>query len=534
MNPKRVFALMLAVWMVICLLTSCKPNPSDLQTTESSSESSSEQKPNDSEFSPSVFADLLENAIRSETRFSVDYNVRQQHRYSDISFARAFLQIHLEAELRLAGQPCFAYSVHNDERGEDLFLFYYDGYLYRKDTDMQYKYPLDWEKAKEGIPFHPFLGLFGENWKEIFTNAVITKEENGNMTASAEIDLHDYLEYAKAYLKFFGGNHAQMNEYDSLSPISFSVTIDENGRLLSYLLDMTMESLDRSGSSYPVDYDITAVFHEIADDFTVSVPSESEREDYPESEPEISEITLDDFVRRFLLANENTGNAVYTKMTTVANAVYHSGDTKFEVPYLNITQVDHSNPKKPHVSMVETLNFFGFLYQTEIYYKDEIYYYAVGGEKFSVSYPAEEYLANMEASAKEKAEAGISTFFMNDVMLSHAILNVNPDQSVSALISFDGETQRASIFHNIKSLYNDDFNAIPDAKISDARVCMTLNRFNQMTAYFLEVTVSAETSAGPSVIKYSIEYQLEYSETPCEIVFPDGLNTENYPLRVND
>ena len=184
--------------------------------------------------------------------------------------------------------------------------------------------------------------------------------------------------------------------------------------------------------------------------------------------------------------------------------------------------------------MVETLNFFGFLYQTEIYYKDEIYYYAVGGEKFSVSYSAEEYLANMEASAKEKAEAGISTFFMNDVMLSHAILTVNSDQSVSALISFDGETQRASIFHSIKSLYNDDFNAIPDAKISDARVCMTLNRFNQMTAYFLEVTVSAETSAGPSVIKYSIEYQLEYSETPCEIVFPDGLNTENYPLRVNE
>jgi hypothetical protein len=362
---------------------------------------------------------------------------------------------------------------------------------------------------------------------------VITKENDGKMTASVEVDLHDYLENAKKYLKFFGGNHDQMTEFDPLSPISLSVTLDGNGRLCSYVLDMMMESFDNKGKIYPVDYNITAEWNEIPEDFSLSLPTESEREAYPESEPDISEITLIDFVRRFLLANENAEKAVYTKMTTLGNAIYHSGNTKFEVPYQNITQVDNSNPKKPHVSMVETLNFFGMLQHTEIYYKDEVYYYSIGNEKFSVSYPAEEYLANMEASAKEKAEAGISTFFMNDVMLSHAILTVNPDQSVSALISFDGETQRASIFHNIKSVYNDDFNAIPDAEISDARVCMTLNRFNRMTAYFLEVTVSAETGAGPSVVRYSIEYQLEYSENPREIVFPDGLNQENYPLRAN-
>lgn len=531
MNKKRVFACMLAIWMMICLLTSCNPNSSDSQTTESSSESSSEQKPNDSAISFSAFADLLENALNTKQQLSVDYHVRQHHIYSEISFARVFLEIHLEADLRFAEQPCFAYSIRNDERGEDLFLFYHDGYLYRKETEMQYKYPLSWEKAKEGLPSHPFLGLFGENWKAIFANAEITEAENGYLTANAQIDLHDYLENAKKYLKFFGGNHDRMTEYDALSPISFSVTIDENGRILSLSVDMTMDSVDNHGRTYPVDYNINAEFHEISDDFAVSVPTESERAEYPESEPDISEITLSDFVRRFFLANANAGKAVYTQMITVGNAVYDSGDTKFEVPYQNITQVDNSNPKKPHVSMVETLNFFGFLQHTEIYYKDEIYYYSIGGEKFSVSYPAEEYLANVEASAKEKAEAGISTFFMSDLMLSHAILTINPDQSVSALISFDGETQRASIFHNIKSVYNDDFNVIPGAQISDARVCMTLNRFNQMTAYFMEVTVSAETSAGPSVVKYSIEYQMEYSEQPREIVFPDGLNQENYPLR---
>ena len=179
MNKKRVFACILAALLTACSLTSCKPNSSDLQTTENPSESSSQQKPNDSVISSAAFADLLETALASEKQISMDYNVRQHHIYNDISFARSFLQINLEADLRSQEHPCFAYSVCNDESGEDLLLFYHEGYLYRKETDTQYKYPLAWEKAKEGIPFHPFLNLFGENWKEIFANAVITKENDG-------------------------------------------------------------------------------------------------------------------------------------------------------------------------------------------------------------------------------------------------------------------------------------------------------------------------------------------------------------------
>ena len=51
-----------------------------------------------------------------------------------------------------------------------------------------------------------------------------------------------------------------------------------------------------------------------------------------------------------------------------------------------------------------------------------------------------------------------------------------------------------------------------------------------MTSYSLNVTVTADTGSGPTDMQYFIEYQLEYSEEKKEIVFPDNLNFENYPL----
>jgi len=534
MKQKKVIAYTLAAMLTACSLTACKPNPFETQTTERTEASTSaEQKPNDSVHTAAAFVNRLETALE-ETRFSVDYNVWQYHQYSDVSVARGFFQIALKADLSHAEQPRYSYSYHHDEGGEERFRFYDDGYLYKKENEEQYKYPASWEKAKEGIPFHPFLTLFGENWKEIFAGAELTEAENGNITAQAEIDLLDHLETAKTYLKFFGGKHDQMTEYDSLVPIHLSVTLDKNGRMVSYRVEMTMESYDSRGRTYPVDYTIDAMFHPVSEDFTLSLPNDTEREAYPESEPEISEITLSDFVRRYFLANENAQKVVYTKMKTIANVIYHTNGIKFELPRETVTQLDLSNPKKPHTSIVEIMNFFGTEQKTEFYYKDETYYCAVGNEKYSLPYPAEEYLAAMEQTAQEKAEAGVNTFFIHDTMLAHAILTVNPDQSVSALMSFDGETQRDNIFHNIQSVYNDNYHEIPSAVISDARVCMTLNRFNQLKSYILEVTVSVDTDTDPREMKYSIEYQLEYSETPREIDFPEDLNTENYPLRVSE
>ncbi len=536
MNKKTAFACILAAMMAFSL-TSCKPNNTEMTTpSETTASSSSEQNGNESVIA-SEFADRLEAALNAETRLSIDFDINQKHIYSDSFAVEASFYAKLQGDMRQDGNPCFSYSIHTDSDEEaELLLFYDAGYLYRKDSEEQYKYPLDWEKAREGIPFHIFRSLFGNEWKDVFYGAQISQAEDGSITAVTEISLADYLENVKSYLKYFGGtHHEQMNDSDeNLAPIRLSVSLDKNGRMSSYSVEMTLETPDQHGVCYPVVYTVSATSHATAENFIVALPDVSEREKYVESEPDISEITLSEFVRRFSLSDQMSEKAVYTKMTTTATAIYSINGSEFKVPLSDITQIDLSDPKKPNVSVVEVMDLLGLIQKTEIYYKDEVYYYAIGNEKYSVAYPADQYLANVEAAAKEKAEAGISTFFVTDAMLSHAILTVNPDQTVSAVMYFNGETQKDNIFHNIKSIYNDDFSSMDGVQISDACVSVVLDRYNYMTSYCLEVTVSANTGNGITSMRYFIQYQLEYSEQPKEIVFPNDLDFENYPPLISD
>ncbi|MBQ3489135.1 MAG: hypothetical protein IJA86_00910 [Clostridia bacterium] len=532
MNKKNVFAGIFAVLLAIFALTACKPSHTDSETTEKREESSSEQNQNDFEISARNFADRVEAALASETRLFIDFDITQKHIYSDSFSSQSGLFVRLQADMSNAENPCFSYCMKtNPDSEEFLFLFYDGGYIHRKDSEEQYKYPISWEKAKENIPFHLFLTLFGENWKEIFSDAQIFLAEDHSVTAYMGLPLSEYLENAKTYLKFFGGTqHENMSETDAgLEPIFLSVTLDENGRIRSYSVDITMEAPNQKGSIYPVEYTVRATLEETAENFRVEMPDPSERAEYREAEPEISEITLEEFIRRFSLSDEKSQKAIYTKMITNANAIYSINGMEYKVPLSDITQLDLSDPKKPNISVVEIMDFFGVLQSTEIYYKDEIYYYAIGGEKYSVFYPAEKYLSNVQASAQEKAEAGVSTFFMTREMLSHAIFTVNPDQLVTAVIYFDGEIQKKNILHNINSIYNDDFSTVENVSLSNARVSVTLDRYNYMTAYFLDVTVTADMGSGPTVMHYSIQYQFEYSDQPVEIIFPDDLNFENYP-----
>ena len=534
MSPfiKRTLACLLAVLLTACAVTSCTPGKPPQETTASTEAetSASEEKPNEPE--ENGFAERLEAALQRETKLFLEFDIRQKHIYSATEAFEAAFYARLQGDLQNGENPCFAYSIHTSAEAEpEMLLFYDEGILYRRDSEEQYRYPLAWERAREGIPFHALQALFGEDWKEIFSEARITEAEDGSVTAVTEIPLGAYLENVRAYLKHFGGNrHEQMQAADGgLTPIRLSVTLEPQGRMSSYAVEIVMEAPDGQGGVYPVIYTVSAVSHAAKEDFTVEMPSKEEREAYAETEPDITEISLADFVRRFALADEMSAKAVYTKMTTNAKATYRFGESFFEVPLSDVTQIDLSDPTKPNVSVVEIIDLLGTVEKTEIYYKDEVYYYSVGGRKYSAAYPAEQYLANVQASAKEKAEAGISTFFMTDAMLSHAILTVNPNQSVSAVTYFNGETQRDNIFYQIKSLYNDDFGNMPDAKISNACVSVTLDRYHYLTAYSLEVTVLSNADTGPSELHYFIEYRLEYSERETEIVFPDGLNTENYP-----
>ena len=535
MKKKRIMAGVLAMLLSACCMTACKSNQTDEHTSTKTESTSSTEKNQENEemnvISVNEFVNSLENAYLSESRFSIDYKISNKYIRSESSVMEKWFFVQLQADVSHAENPCFSYAIRKNLTAEpELLLFYENGYLYRKDETEQYKYLLEWEKAKAGIPFHPMYAIFGENWKTVFEEAVISVGEDQSVKAVVEIPLADHLESVKEYLKYFGlENHEQIEENDGeLLPIVLSVTLDSNGAFLSQSVEMIMETSAQNGEYDSVVYTVLASANQISEDFTVSIPSEEEREKYPEAEPEITEITLQDFVRRLSLADQKAQKAVYTKMITNANAVYHSVGGLFVIPVTTVTEVDLSNPKKPCVSMVEMMEFSGGIQKTEVYYKDEIYYYAIGNYKFSVPYSFEEYNASVEATAKDKAEAGISTFFITDEMLSKAVLTVNSDQSVSAVIVFDGETQRKNIFYNIKSVFNDDYSEMTNTVISNTRVSIILDRMNCMTGYYLEATVSFEENGKLTELQYFIEYQLEYSEFPREIIFPDDLNRENY------
>jgi hypothetical protein len=167
----------------------------------------------------------------------------------------------------------------------------------------------------------------------------------------------------------------------------------------------------------------------------------------------------------------------------------------------------------------------GIVRKKEVYYKDDVYYYSENGNKIALPYPAEEYLANAEAIAKEKAEAGITTFFLSAQMLEQAVFTVGDDQSVSAVMEFDGNIQQKNIFYQINSIYNDDLYAMQNVSIRKTSLAVTLDRFNHLTSYTLTVTASIELSGVQALATYSIQYHMDYSETPREIDFPDDLES---------
>ena len=144
-----------------------------------------------------------------------------------------------------------------------------------------------------------------------------------------------------------------------------------------------------------------------------------------------------------------------------------------------------------------------------------MYYYTANGRRFAISYPAEEYLADVEAAAKEKAEAGISSFFLSADMLANAVLTVNPDQSVSAVMDFDGTTQEKNIFHQIKSVYNDDLSVMMNGEFLSCSLAVTLDRFNYLTSYTLTVTAEIESNGTRALATYAIQYHFDYSESQC-------------------
>ena len=526
MNKKNVFYRFAALLLAVLLLSACSPTPSDPNETTAFSSDTQPPKPS---VNASGFAERLAETLEQQTLFDIDFDIREKHDYAPGSSMEKAMFVRLEADFSNSENLHFLYSMKRNPAAEEpeILLFYDKGYFYVKDINSLYKQPASLTQATNGLPFEPLTVLFADDLKEIFGKAALSEHADGSLTATVETPVSYFSENVGPFLQIFG-----IEQEGSAENIYGSIRADarmNTDTILSYTVVIETEIIRRDGTSYPVKYTVKAEYEPIGENFAPALPDADARLSYMEAEPEISEITASAFAARFEKSDAVADRALYTQMTTNAVATYFFSENSVSVPLLNVTAIDLSKPRSPKVSVIETKNMFGTVSKTEIYYKDGVYYYALDGKRFSIPYPEEEYLANVEASAKEKEEAGITSMFLTADMLEGAVFTVHPDQAVTAFIRFNGETQRKNIFYNIKSLYNDEFSEMQDVSISESKVSVTLDRFNRLLSYTLETAVSATSNGMPAVLKYAIQYSFVYSETPREVDFPDDLNTQNYP-----
>ena len=527
MIKKRLLSLILAVLIAAFTLTSChRGRPSGTSGTTDPSTALPQKNPlNTAE----GFAARLQNALNA-VRVDTDFEVREKHTYSPASIMERGMVAKWQSDFSDAENPKFLYTAQRNPNAEapDLLLFYDNGFFYVKDSHSQYRQPADLGYAKGNIPCDGLTALLGNKWAEAFADAVITEQSDGTVTATVILSLFREAETVTEYLKLFGieaSAHPYGMDGDHCEIV---ISISMNGeRLLSYTIETTMSGFDVNREMYPVTYTVKAVCRDVGNAFSPSLPDEEAREGYIEAEPEISDITAEEFLRRFVKSDEVSSNAVYTEMITNSSVIYEfSEGYQVEIPILNITAIDLSDPRAPKISVVETkTDAMGLVRKKEVYYKDDVYYYSENGNKVAIPYPAEEYLANAAAIAKEKAESGITTFFLSAQMLEQAVFTVGPDQSVSAFMEFDGNSQQKNIFYQINSIYNDDLYEMQNVSILKSTLAVTLDRFNHMTSYTLTVTASIEWNGVQAIATYSIRYHLNDSETPREIDFPDDLES---------
>ena len=519
---KRFPSCLLALILAMCVLTSCRPgDPSGTDGTTTSTPPSAN--------SPNIvqnFADCLENAVLNETQSNISFEVKEIHRYDPSSTMEKRSYATWISDLSDRENPSFIYSAQRNPNAEEpeILLFYDSGYLYVKDSKNQYRQPASLSQAADGFSANVLASLFGDRITEIFQDASVAENADGTLTAVLEASLEDHAEAILGYLSGFGIS-ASGTAYEA-SPLTVTVTM-AGDTILSYHIVSVMEAT-RSGNIYPATYSVSAVCHEIGADFSVPLPDESARAQYPEAEPSIDTITAEEFLRRFEKSGEKANAALYTEMTTNASAMYEfSNGSLVTVPLRGVTKLDISDPKAPKIAVIEAKDMMGLILRTEMYYKDDTYYLLSNGQHMVMSYPAEEYLKNVEASAKEKEEAGISSIFLTEEMLAQAVFTIGADQSVRAFMQIDGKTQEKNIFYQINALYNDDLSEMQNVVFLETEVAVTIDRFNDMRAYALTVTVSAESNGKPAIMKYTIEYLYDYDENPREIDFPDDLDSWN-------
>lgn len=528
-------ALLLAAFM---LCTACQkdtpPAPTMTLATSSTAEGTSESTtdtnkvPSPEVMTAKAFAENLQKALAAQTKLHADFDIKETLSAEGVSLEFS-IQSQIQADLSDRSAPLYRYdlalSMFNQKK--DALIFYHDGYLYTKSQTEKIKEATDFETVMEDTPAFPLAALIGEDAETIFADASIQANADGTTTASAVLDTETRKDAILQFLSFIAGDYTESDEDGRLHTASLSVTIDKNGRICGYSMDAKTE-FDLDEKTTAITFRIGAVCKDVSNGFSVDIPSEEIRMTYIEAEPEITEISKDDFMRRFRIASALSEKSSYAEVLTVGDYSYKIKALSVSISLHDLTVIDASDENNPLISVNQTVSSFGRSQNMQMYYKNGFFYYNIDGNKYKVSYPVDEFMANAEKSALENE--GLESYFLTEAMLEGATLTVLEDQSVQASMTIDGETQKNNILYNIASVFDEDLSALKTSRVADTKITVTLDRYNRLKEYSIQTTLKRTMEGYPDYVDadYHITYTITDSDEPQEIAFPADLDSDHY------
>ena len=539
MKKSKLFSLCLAALLATSVFTSCDLGSSETTnisltlpttaTTQTDTTTETNEHAQDPQVSAQHFAEKLDEALKNKSQFQTEFQVKQKYSAKGIALSTE-VKAMLQADCNKADDPQFHLSIAfiSGKTTEEARIYYNGGYAYINADGQRHKSPDTDEKIVNAFSVFPLKKLIADEAEALFASAEVKQNDDGSLTATTILSTSEHLEKIQKFLYAFSDDYT-IPTADEYKDTTLSVMMNSDGTLLSYEVNVELPYTDDSETFNTVNYAIHATENAITDDFSIEIPSEDILQTYYEKEPEITEISIDDFKRRFSVAEKKAEESVGAEQWVDAQSVYYMNGMQFEFPTSHYTALNLADEEHPIIATMIKQTVMGVSTSQETYYKDGVMYLIISGQKLSVQYPYEEFKKTLEDVSSESED--LKTIFLDENMLSKATFTIHDDQSVTAEMIFDGKSQKDNILYHIETIYDEDFGDTSNITLSENTiVTITLNAYNDLTEYTLDTTLwIKDKETGQSVaVDYVFQYQYQYYSEAFEIDLPADIGTDAY------
>ncbi len=510
--------------------------------------------------SPSEFADMLASEISEKktgaTRFTIDKNVEINGK----SYDTHIKYMSIEYDLRDSSAPIYHYFITAYSKTEQYenFYDYLDGTLYISINGDRLQKPLSAEMMLAHIPPHPLAILFEKRNYSEFKDAVLSRAENGGITASVVLPFAVYYEEMISLIDYLTNDDIQtyppMNYWDL---IEVSVTLDETGALSGYTLSFSYET-SQWDLAIPTSYFISATEKmPYKEDFRDYGPKQKDLETYPtegelpsvpqesicpeevippqETEQTTPSVTppqeslsaeKEEFLDLFQTAYAKWNSKRYAVNVSSSRHLYIGGLLSVDTPLKQRIVMDCTDPNEPIYYQQAISSESAYYTQTDIYFKNDRLYVSDYAKITLTQQKEEDKYSVIMLSDYFLEDYQRDWIFFEEDMLNDTEFVKNEDGSVTASMKVSAHASK--LYALVEATYGDDFS---DEYINafffyPYNVKMTIDA----NGYITNITVSAQMNVTDmrNGSKYSINYGfiIEPDYTEFNIEFPADL--DNY------